>query len=300
MRKVLLASTALVALTSVSAMAADVTISGGANFIYSNDEKHEQTSSDANLGSMSSFESEADVNIKFSATTDSGITTTFNAGFDEGNNTDDSSATISGDFGSIQIVTTSGGLDSNYVAGFDEKFDKAGEGTGGEDTNLGGVGTGESIGYKLPSIVDGLTVAIQHTNEDQSESFGYGVSYDAGIAAVGYAKIANNTETYTTKNITASVSGVALGYEVNNYEKGTTENESTLYGVSYTMDAITLAYEAGSTKDAAGSTTDDYTQMAVGYSVAPGIALHVTSSEIDNTDDTKDVEELEVQLKLSF
>jgi len=294
MRKILLASTALVALTSVSAMAADVTISGGANFIYSNDEKNEHT--DGAAGSMSQFESEADVNINFSATSDSGITTTFNAGFDEGNNTDDSSATISGDFGSIKLVTTSGGIDDNYVVTFDEKFNKAGEGSGGEDTNLAGA-TGESIGYMLPTIVDGLTVAVQHSNEDTTESFGYGVSYNAGIAAIGYAKMSTNTADYTTKNISGSVSGIGFGYEVNNYESGATENESTLYGVSYTMDAITLAYEAGSTKDASGATTDDYTQMALAYSVASGIALHITSSEIDAT---TDVEELEVQLKLSF
>jgi len=42
MRKILLASTALVALTSVSAMAADITISGGYNLIYQNDDKKKQ------------------------------------------------------------------------------------------------------------------------------------------------------------------------------------------------------------------------------------------------------------------
>jgi len=292
MRKILLASTALVALTSVSAMAADVTISGGLNLIYSNDEKNEHT--DGSLGSMSQMESEADVNINFSATTDSGITTTLNMGVDEANSTEDAVATISGDFGSIKIVSNN--LDDNYVVGFDEAFNKAGEGTGGEDTNLAG-STGESVGYMLPSIVDGMTVAVQHSNEDTAESIGYVVSYDAGIAKLSYAKMSTNTDTYTTKNISGTVAGVAFGYEVNNYEQGTTENESTLYGVSYALDGITLAYEAGSTKDASGATTNDYTQMAIAYSVAPGIALHVTNSEIDAT---TDVEELEVQLKLSF
>ena len=37
MRKILLASTAIVALTSVSAMATDITISGSSSLIYKND-----------------------------------------------------------------------------------------------------------------------------------------------------------------------------------------------------------------------------------------------------------------------
>ena len=47
MRKILLASTALVALSSVSAMAADITISGGYNFMFQNDTKDEETDSGA-------------------------------------------------------------------------------------------------------------------------------------------------------------------------------------------------------------------------------------------------------------
>ena len=83
MRKILLASTALVALTSVSAMAADVTISGSASLIYKNDDKQEATTG-GDLASAISMSSETDVNISFSNTTDSGITATLNAGFDEG------------------------------------------------------------------------------------------------------------------------------------------------------------------------------------------------------------------------
>ena len=67
MRKVLLASTALVALGSVSAMAADITISGGYRFGIGHHDS-EKTADD------SAFASEGDVNIKFSNTTDSGIT----------------------------------------------------------------------------------------------------------------------------------------------------------------------------------------------------------------------------------
>jgi len=300
MRKILLASTALVALTSVSAMAADVTISGSASLIYTNDDQAEPTGGDA--GSASSMKSETDVNISFSNTTDSGLTATLNAGFDETDVTDDATATISGDFGAIKIaLAPASGVDANYVVSYDEKADIAGEGSQGTQFGLGGA-TGESIGYQLPSIVDGLTLAVQHSNEDDSESFGYGASFNAGVATVGYAKMATNTTDYTTVNISGSVSGISFGYEKNEIVSGSTEQEATLMGLSYTMDAITLAYETGAAKDEGGD-LDDYKQIAVSYAVAPGITTVLTSSEVNNidaTDGAADVESMEIQLKLSF
>ena len=298
MRKILLASTALVALTSVSAMAADITISGSASLIYTTDDQNEP-GTDAALGSASAMSSETDVNISFSNTTDSGLTATLNAGFDEGSNTDDATATISGDFGAIKFIPQ--GADGNYVVGFDEKADKAGEGSAGSSFGLGGA-TGESIGFQLPSIVDGLTVAVQHSNEDTTESFGYGLSYNAGVATVGYAKMATNTTDYTTVNLSGAVSGIGFGIEKNEVTNGTSIDEATLMGVSYTMDAITLAYETGSAKNESGD-LDDYKQMAVSYAVAPGITTVLTSSEvnqIDTTNGAADVESTEIQLKLSF
>lgn len=297
MRKILLASTALVALTSVSAMAADITISGSASLIYTTDDQNEPEGGE--LGSASAMSSETDVNISFSSTTDSGLTATLNAGFDEGSNTDDSTATISGDFGEIKFSPQ--GADSNYVAGFDEKADKAGEGSAGSSFGLGGA-VGESIGFQLPSIVDGLTVAVQHTNEDDSESFGYGLSYNAGVATIGYAKMATNTTDYTTVNLSGAVSGIGFGIEKNEITNGASIDEATIMGVSYSMDAITLAYETGSAKNETVD-LDDYKQFAVSYAVAPGITTVLTSSEVNNidaTDGAADVESTEIQLKLSF
>jgi len=296
MRKILLASTALVALTSVSAMAADVTISGAANLIYKNADTSEHT--DGTFGSASSMSSETDINIAFSATTDSGITTTLNAGFDESNNTDDATATISGDFGSIRIIPQ--GADDNYVVSMDEKFNTAGEGTAGEDFNLAGA-TGESIGYQLPSIVDGLTIAVQHSNEDIGESFGYGASFNAGVATLSYAAIKTNTTDYTSASVSGSVAGVGFGIEQNKVEAGASQDEATLWGLSYTVDAITLAYESGDADNESGD-VEDYTQIAISYAVAPGITAILTQSDVEDVDGSNaaDVEEMEIQLKLSF
>jgi len=298
MRKILLASTALVALTSVSAMAADVTISGSTAFSYVNDDKKDNATSSA-----SSFGVESDIAISFSMTADNGMTATMVYGFDDSDGAaDDASATFGGDFGEIKIVNA--GLDPNYVQAMDETYDKAGEGSA-SNVNLGGV-DGDSIGYKLPSIVDGLTIAVQTANENDSESFGYGIQYDAGVAKATIAKITNSSEEYSSASLTASVAGLSLAVEQNKKEiiEGTAadEDEMTAYGLSYALDGgITLAYEAGSTKDEDGSTQADYSQFAVKYAIAPGIAAVLTSSEVDDqTSANADVESMDVQLQLSF
>ena len=295
MRKILLASTAIVALTSASAMAADISISGTTNLTYLNDTAGSPTDE-------SRFNVESDVAISFSATSDSGITTSMTYGFDDTDGAaDDANATISGDFGSIMMVN--GTVDANYVAGMDEKFDLAGEGSH-EATTLGGVAA-SSIGYKFPTLVDGLTLAIQTSNDNESESFGYGLSYDAGMATLTVAKIASNTEEYSSTSLTTTVAGISLAIEQNKKEvlEGTTdEDETTAYGASYTMDGVTLAYEAGSTKDEDGSSQGDYSQFAVKYAIAPGIAASFTTSEVSDEDGSgaDDVESTDIQLHLSF
>jgi len=295
MRKILLASTALVAMTSVSAMAADVTISGSTNFTYVNDTAGSPTDE-------SSFGVESDISIQFSATTDSGITTTMAYGFDDADGAaDDANATISGDFGSIKIVNSA--KDDNYVEGLDENYDLVGEGS--EEVTTFSTVTGDSIGYKLPTIVEGLMVAVQHSNENGSESFGYGLSYNAGIATLNIAKMDNNTTEHTSASLTTEIAGFSLAIEQNTAEvtEGTTdEDETTAYGVAYTVDDITLAYEAGSTKDEDGSSQGDYSQFAVKYAIAPGIAAVFTTSEVNDEDGSgaDDVESTDIQLQLSF
>ena len=299
MRKVLLASSAMVALSAVSAMAADITISGGANYLYKQD--------DAIAADAVQTDVEMDLNVKFSATTDSGITTTLNVGIDEQNTTttgtdqaiDDANATIAGDFGTIKYIAN--GSDDNFVRSMDEVADVAGEGNGGITTALGG-DAGDSIGFQFPSLVDGMSIAIETSNAGATgEHFGYGVSYDAGMVAVQYAKVSNNATDWTHAAITTSAAGVGLAYELNKSETGATEAETTLMGISYSMDGgISLAYEDGKTEDQGGTTTNDYTQIAVSYAVAPGITAIVTSSEENANGAGADNEELELQLKLSF
>jgi len=298
MRKILLASNAIVALTSVSAMAADVTISGSTAFTYVNDDKKDNSTSSA-----SSFGVETDIAISFSMTADNGMSATMTYGMDDKDGAaDDANATLSGDFGSIMIVNN--GADDNYVLAMDENFDLVGEGS---DTHnlLGGV-TGDSIGYKLPAIVDGLTIAVQTANENDSESFGYGLKYDAGVAAVSYAKISDSSKDYSSIALKGSAAGLTFAVEQNVVEasEGAADEDKTLnYGVEYVLgDGLSIAYEAGSSEDETNNTTtSDYTQFEVKYAIAPGIVAVMTSSDVDDqTSANADVESMDIQLQLSF
>jgi hypothetical protein len=321
MRKILLASTALVALTSVSAMAADVTISGGYNFIYQNDDKDSNTDA-------GSFASEGDVNIKFSNTTDSGITTTLNYGMHEtglkasgatdnlagsaatavnsdGAAYDDLNASLSGDFGTLYFDPAG---DDVALGGFDEKADKAGEGTdsGMASGYRGGIlgASGTTVGYKLPSLVDGLTIALSH-GEGAGEYFGYGIGYDADMFSIGYVAEATNTVKNKTVSVGVEVAGISFGADQVTYkddDDATAERKTEAYGVSYSIDSLTLAYEMGKMDNENNNTeVENHKQVQVSYAVAPGITAIVSSSEVDSTaNDANDKEVMELQLKLSF
>jgi hypothetical protein len=303
-------------------MAADITISGGYDFKYQNDTKDEDTDA-------GSFSSEADIDIKFSNTTDSGMTTTFAVGLHEtglnssqseddedddatsdGAAFDDLNASLSGDFGTIYFDAAG---DDVAIGGMDEKADKAGEGSdsGMSSGYRGGIlGTGgTTLGYKLPSVVDGLTIALSH-GEGAGEYFGYGIGYDAGMFDVSYVKEATNTVDNTYIGAGLALGDISIGVEQVTYEDDDTpanDRKTEAMGVSYAMGDITLAYEMGSMDDEdASEEIENHKQIAVSYAVASGIKLTLTNSEVDSNDagtvgdDANDKEMTEVQLTLSF
>jgi len=325
MRKILLASTALVAMTSVSAMASDITISGGFELGYN----MEQDQSDG-----TAITSETDWNVKFSNTTDSGITTSLNYGFDESGGVDDQNYSISGSFGTFAVANSKDGDDS-AVDALDIEADTVAENTtfvshtstlgskynGSWGTRVSssaaGVGaSGDSLSYTLPSVVDGLTIAISHQNETSLESTSYGAKYSMGPVTVAAAKMKGVVDSKAAKNegpgvagnaaqdhvsmegthmgLSVTVAGLTAEYAINKYEMdvntGTeSEGEGKRIGLSYALGDITLGYEVVDAKwdNAAGTAQlDTYGYSAVGaaYSVAEGITakIAVTEAEIQN------------------
>ena len=162
MRKILLASTALVAFGTVAANAEDVTISGATDWHYIN---YDNTSnSGAQNGSY--IDHDSDVDFKFTTTTDNGLTLTFATGLSE-TGSDDNNLTIAGDFGSLKLIGNGEGLaDSAMDETVADNFSTLSPGLGmhGGDLN------NNTIVYTLPSMA-GLTLKFHHQ--------------DAGVASKG-------------------------------------------------------------------------------------------------------------------
>ena len=301
MRKILLASTALIAMTSVSAMASDITISGSHVFKYTADDKQKDEAESTTVDG-SSLSTETDVTIKFSNTTDSGISTTLTYGFDESGGADDINATISGDFGTIYLDDAG---DDTAIGGFDEAADMAGE---GDDTGMstgyrGGImGTTNTVGYKFPSLVENLDLAVNVGDSAAGEYFGYGIGYSMMGVELGYVVESTGTVENTSISLGASFGDISVGVDQIDYDSDTdtSDRETSAYGVSYALGDITLAYEIGSMDDGDGTEIENHSQIAASYAIATGITGVITTSEIDSTTDTDDQDALELQIKLSF
>ena len=294
MRKIFLASTALVALTSVSAMASDITISGSSSLIMSDDS--------ANTNGGGSVKAEMDMGVAFATTMDNGMSAGMSFGLDENisGGYDGMSWTLGGDFGTLKV--TPNGTSSNYVAAMDDTGNYAGEGADISADILGtarGTTPGTAVGLALPTI-SGVSVAM----EMGQNHFGYGATMGVGPASVNIAQMKSPTIDGTSASVALSMGDISVGYEQNKNEtsSGTSvETEGTIMGVKYTMGATTLAYEAMSHKTDATKDKES-TQIQASYTVTPGVTAVVSSSDTSETAAgvTTDAELTEVQLKISF
>jgi len=276
MRKVLLASTALFALGSVSAMAADISISGSSEMVL--DMGDSATADDSNLVM------EHDIAITFSNTSDSGITTSMVYGMDDANNAaDDLQVTISGDFGAFSYTAAA---DDHALTSMDvEASGTAEENTG---TPAGYVGALPGIGnnhvtYTLPTIVDGLTIKASAGNTAaDGEAASYAAAYNAGVISVVYGEVRGHTQTDTHVGVSIPMGAATIMLAQNSNDEANSDNTATLIGATYKVsDTLTVGLENDTGED--GNAANDYTMTAFGatYTIAPGLSASITSAEMD-------------------
>ena len=298
MRKVLLATTALVAAGGISAASADVSISGGYEAAY--------VSTDVSGGtSVNSISAENfDYTIAFSNTLDNGMSVagtvnTSQAGVEE------TGATISGDFGTIGFGPLGESM-SGFATSLDVTPDE------GTPTWVSGntatqnalqyqvLPADESIGdpdvtYTSPAM-GGFSFALGRADSGTAEKTMYGMKFATEAAGANitlkYATMENDTGTATTE-VDATSLGVVIGIgnatvtmAQNEKDTGNTVTEAmvgTGVGVKYVVsDAVTLtAYSASGDddKDSAYEMTD--TGVGISYTVTPGMVLHVTHNDQD-------------------
>ena len=267
MRKVLLATTALVAM-SVTAAQADVSVGGTAVFeIYS-----------PGTGAQT-FTSDGSVVIKGSTTTDTGLTFTAvqDAKFEGAATVNDAYIEVSGDFGTLRAGQTDGALDrmdGALAANMDL------EGTGAGTGNLSATAIGgdsQNISLHLPSM-SGLSLY----GETQADGAGSGLGMNYSIA--GVSLMVQQATGGTGPDMTAM--GASFGMGGIKVNVGSTTKDKTAaaakitandIGMSYTMGEITLV--ATSARGKQGTRTDKYSNVGVKYAIAPGISAMVESGQ---------------------
>ena len=279
MRKVLFATTALVALGGVSAASADISVGGSASWTMTSG------SGDGYETDSQSYATTVDFGITGSSTLDNGMTVAGGLNLHEATGAIDVSGfTFSGDFGTLGFggyaeaafgamaidVTADEGnaLTATYTALLpgDEAIDHA------------------DVSLKLPSI-SGATIMVGMSDgaTDDADGTQAGISYtmDAGGMGVTVAYAASSTGEANTDDsqIAAKVTAGDAAITVISGESGNYSNSGV--GVTYALnDSLTVQAYTGSTElDTNSAYEVKDTGVGFTYTVTPGMSISVTSND---------------------
>jgi hypothetical protein len=291
MRKVLLATTALVAMNVSAVQAADISISGGMDWsYYSYDD------------GSSLYDTDGNVKLKATSTADNGITyTVYQSVGIHTSNEEDSSITISGDFGKIQLGGADSvidGLDgdvSHYTQDWTNKTVSAPSGGGASTTGIcnsalfqcggeaglyGAIGGknhsgdgGNKVGYVSPTM-SGFTVAVSSQDTDDDGMY-YAVKYKNDMFAVMAGTGEEGARKDSSMGIGVSMGDTTLRYQSGNSKVGSTNQvDRAEIGITTSMSGVSL-WVGKSTEEEKIATADklNITSVGAGYSLAPGVTL---------------------------
>jgi hypothetical protein len=271
MRKVLLATTALVAM-SVTAAQADVSISGFQQFEMKDD------------GATTTWDDDGRVKIASVNTTDSGLTisavhelaTHMNGLHSAASGSIDGSyLIISGDFGTFRAGNTHDSLDMMdglYPATWDESGQS---GAANGEHAIGGLATTDAAraSLVLPSI-NGAT--IYGSSSAEGNFSGMGINYASGPFSVMYQSGTEGTADETMMAVNFTMSGLTVGFGAGDREPGAgaAKEEYSAMGAKYTVNDALKIYLVSQKKKG----TEDATSMGGYYTVAPGLTVAAETS----------------------
>jgi outer membrane protein OmpU len=301
MRKILLATTALIAVAGVSAANAEISLSGGYNFTYfsGSDDQTDNTTAGENGTAMGS---DIDLAAKYSTTTDTGLSISVSYDIDG----DTGAVSIGGDFGTLTMDQDNeamgvGGGDADSVEDMGAHGDNTIEYSGGEAINGGMIAYSNSIG----GIEFGVGFGDGGQASDADET-SYGVSYSSSVNgadfSIGYAAASTGSANDADASVDLNASSLAVGVTVGaisidmarNAQKsdrnddnasaaGTDDLSSTNFGVSYAVsDSLTITAASVAADGTHDATTDykyDESAYGVAYTVASGVTLYASYSD---------------------
>ena len=314
MRKILLATTALVAAGGVSAASA-IDISGSYGVEYYS-ESNTGGSADAADVSGDDFYDDGLISFSGETTADNGLTYGGKMTLNHAGNIEDQGLYISGDFGYFMAGATDGVVDGmdNFMTPGSAIPENGATTTNGAAANLmtntmiaDNPGT-EKIGYRSREI-SGFQVGATYEDAgtdatSNNDVTGYIVTYDAGFAKVGYANGTTNSTTSNGANTGRSQYGlgttlggitISAGFGTQktagaNGAADTSKIDTRDVGLQYSIDDSTGIYGVFTTsEEKIGSNAGDkMTSQTFGltYTIAPGLSTILETASADYTDAT--------------
>jgi len=260
MRKVLLATTALVAM-SVTAAQADISINGAIEQKYVSGDAGDTMSTDGNI------------TITGSMTTDSGLTFTVvqnNSIQIADSQVEDAFVSVSSaDMGTIQLGAGDDIFDRmDGALGQNNDIESNGLSTLAANTAFGGAA--QAINYMSPKI-GGLQVGLY--NEPGQDVSGFTATYSLAGASIYYG----SKEDASNVGISASLAGFKIN--AGSRKVANTSEKASDIGVSYTLEnGIKIAALNARGTDEEGVKVK-YNNFGASYSLAPGASVAIEQSD---------------------
>ena len=285
------------ALVSVSANAADLSVTGGASITFSGEEQ----TTKGNGWTMNEG-----VTFAASAEQDNG----WNISVTQVLNSDDNNTTagqdnsvfdtriLTVDMGDTGVLTFAGSGGSSVLNAIDDVTPTAGEESWddvtGADAIPGGTGGLNMFHYSNSSLMDGLTVSASYTPSNGSteveSSADYGIKF-TGIdgltvgAAAGEDNSAADSLDLTNLYATSTMDSISVGYQTSESDSEATnaDKDFTAIGISYAVSEDMSVSINSSTIEYENATLSDQEAMGVSVSYTMGsMSVSANHNNIDN------------------
>ena len=278
MRKVLLATTALVAVAGVTAANAnDISISGNYEWEYRTNDAGTQFADDGHINIV--------------ATNDSGNNMVWTAMSKLTNSSDDGAQVnaesayiqVEGNFGRIVFGDMADSAASSMDGALGRNNDiETNGGLGDADTAIGAAGT-DIAWFSKPMAGFQVGVAKDLTDADNDATDGnmdFAITYSMEGASVYYGQ-ADDDRSF---GVRGSVAGFTIA--VGNSSTSGTQNKANDFAVRYTLpNGITLAALTANGTDAAGN-KDRYNNVGLSYVLVPGVTAKAESGKLNDANYT--------------
>ena len=280
MRKILLTTTALVALGGVSAASADIAITGSASYNYTTGTGGTFATDDDTMS--------ATVDFKLAASTvmDNGMSASSGLNLHE-TGIDDFGWSLAGDFGTLKFGGYAeddfGAMATDVTADEGDGFNEGGANAGAIE--YGSVMPGDEhidaseISLTLPSV-SGVTVMLgAHTNDSSMAGVSYAATAGSMGITLGYSQSSGTAANSDDSQVSAKVAAGQATITAISGETGL-RNYSSIGATYAVSDALTLQVYSGTTDhDTDADFEVEDTGIGLTYTVTPGMKISITSND---------------------